>query len=108
VGRAVIAPEDLVITRKGGSQGGVAFYATGKSGIKYWFGHVELAPAVGKKFRIGDKMAVISADHPRPHVHVGINVEGIWGAGKELLHHTNYTHGAPKVGIQLKAHAAKE
>jgi hypothetical protein len=102
IGRSVIAPEGLRVTKQSSAQGGDAFYATGESGVKYWFGHVGQAPLTGKKFRRGDSMARISSDHPRPHVHVGINVELLLGKGKELEHHTNYTHGAPSVGAQLK------
>lgn len=98
-GREVIAPEDLVIARQSGAQGGDAFYATGKSKLRYWFGHVDQAPMTGKKFRKGDVMARISADHPRPHVHVGIDAKDL--IGFQLASATNYTHGAPKVGLQL-------
>lgn len=100
-GRSVIAPEDLVVTRQSSAQGGDAFYATGASKIRWWFGHVDNPPATGKKFRKGDAMAKISADHPRPHVHVGLDVVPL--TGKPLISHTNYTHGAPKIGVQLSA-----
>jgi hypothetical protein len=99
-GRSVIAPEDLVVTKQSSAQGGDAFYATGVSGIKYWVGHVDRAPITGKKFRKGDHMASISGDHPRPHVHLGIDARGL--IGRELLHRKDYTHGAPKVGPQLE------
>jgi hypothetical protein len=102
IGRSVIAPEGLVVTKQSSARGGDAFYATGESGIKYWFGHVGQTPLTGKKFRRGVEMAKISSDHPRPHVHVGINVEALIGSGEELAHHSNYTHGAPTVGAQLK------
>lgn len=101
VGREVIAPEDLVVTRQSSAQGGDAFYATGTSKIRYWFGHVATAPATGRKFRKSEVMARISADHPRPHVHVGLDAVPL--TGKTLVSHTDYTHGAPKVGIQLRA-----
>lgn len=104
-GMAVIAPEGLTVTRQSsarrrdGRPNGKAFYATGASGLKYWFGHVDAAPAVGTKFRKARRMAVISANHEAPHVHVGIDAQAV--IGHELAHHTNYTHGAPTVGKQL-------
>lgn len=98
-GKDVLAPEDLVVTKGSSAQGGDAFYATGVSRLKYWVGHVAKAPAVGKHFRKGDVMAVISADHPRPHVHLGIDARPL--IGKVLEHKTNYTHGSPTVMEQL-------
>ena len=102
----VIAPEGLVITRASSSVPGDAMYATGNSGIRYWFGHLSVAPAVGRRFNKGEKMGIVGPNHigGGPHCHCGINVEGIWGPGAQLAHHTNYTHGAPLVGYQLKSH----
>ena len=37
-----------------------------------------------------------------PHVHTGINIEDIAGAGRQLKHKTGYQHGAPLIGKQLK------
>jgi hypothetical protein len=104
-GIEVLAPEDLVVTRASSSNPGDAFYATGASKMRYWFGHLEFAPGVGKKFRKGQVMGK-TLNHDvggGPHVHVGLNIEHLVGAGRQLLHHTNYTHGAPKVGTQLAA-----
>ena len=99
-GKEVIAPEPLQVTQQSSAQGGDAFYATGASKIRYWFGHVDAAPLTGKRFKKGDVLARISAQHPRPHVHVGINVQSL--VGFELLHNLNYTHGKPTVGAQLR------
>lgn len=105
-GLAVIAPEPLTVTRQSsarrrdGNPNGKAFYATGASGLRYWFGHVDAAPAVGAKFKKGQRMAAISANHEAPHLHVGINAQDV--IGHELAHHTNYTTGAPSVGAQLR------
>jgi hypothetical protein len=105
-GLAVIAPEPLEVTRQSsarrrdGTANGKAFYATGASGLRYWFGHVDAAPPVGAKFKKGAKLAAISADHEAPHLHVGINAKNL--IGRELAHHDNYTHGAEKIGLQLK------
>ena len=104
-GAAVLAPEHLTVTRQSsarrrdGTPNGKAFYATGSSKLKYWFGHVDQAPPVGTKFLKGQKMVAISENHEAPHVHVGINAVDL--IGHELAHHTNYTHGAPTVGVQL-------
>jgi hypothetical protein len=103
-GKEVIAPEGLVVARDSSSHPGDAFHATGRSGVRYWFGHLVNAPAVGTKFRKGETMGTV-LDHNvggGPHVHVGINIEDVVAAGRELKHHTNYTHGAPLIGKQLK------
>ncbi|GIV03627.1 MAG: hypothetical protein KatS3mg015_2457 [Fimbriimonadales bacterium] len=103
-GEEVIAPEDLRVTRPSSSIPGHAFYATGASGIRYWFGHLDRTPPVGRRFRRGETMARVAPNSVGggPHVHVGINVEGILGSGRELEHRTDYRHGAPKVGEQLR------
>jgi Putative peptidoglycan binding domain len=101
--KTVIAPEPLVVTRVGGSRPGKAFYADGVSGIRWWFGHLQASPAVGTKFAKGQKIGVTFHPYDVAHVHCGVNVERLWGKGKQLAHHTNYTHGAPRIGTQLAA-----
>lgn len=103
-GREIIAPEDLKVTRASSSNPGAAMYAVGASGIQYWFGHLAFAPAVGRMFKKGQTMGKVGPNRVGggPHVHVGVNVEKLLGPGKELEHHTNYTHGAPTVREQLK------
>ena len=103
-GRKVIAPEALRVTRASSSNPGDAFFATGRSGLRYWFGHLVRAPSVGTKFRKGETMGIV-LDHNiggGPHVHVALNIEQLIGPGKQLAHHTNYTHGAPLIGTQLQ------
>jgi hypothetical protein len=103
-GRKIIAPEALEVTRASSSNPGDAFFAKGRSGIQYWFGHLVKAPSVGTRFRKGEAMGVV-LDHNvggGPHVHVAINIEEIVQPGKQLAHHTNYTHGAPLIGRQLE------
>jgi hypothetical protein len=110
-GRAVLAPEGLIVTRASGSRPGDAFYAQGDSGLRYWFGHLALAPPAGRRFRRGQVMGYVGPNHigGGPHVHVGVNAESFLGLGRELAHHTNYTHGAPTVRAQLtKALAPKD
>jgi hypothetical protein len=102
-GRAIIAPEALVVTKQSSSRPGDAFYAKGASGIRYWFGHLVSAPATGRRFRKGETVGIV-LNHSiggGPHVHVGINVEDLLGAGRQLEHRTNYTHGAVPIGKQL-------
>ena len=103
-GRIVIAPESLEVTRSSSSNPGEAFYATGKSKLRYWFGHLDRTHSVGTRFGKGDAVGKVGANTigGGPHVHVGINAELLLGAGKQLKHHTDYTHGAPTVGSQLR------
>ena len=104
-GRAIIAPEALEVTRASSSSPGDAFYADGDSGLRWWFGHLVSAPSVGRTFEPAEVVGYV-LDHSvggGPHVHVGVNVERLWGTGKQLTHHTGYTHGAPLIGKQLAA-----
>ena len=104
-GLEIIAPEALtVIGPATSSNPGHAFYARGASLIRYWFGHLDRTQAIGRKFAKGDKIGRVgpNAIGGGPHVHVGINVELLLGKGRQLLHHTDYTHGAPKIGVQLE------
>jgi len=97
-GTNIIAPEPLTVTQQSSADYGDAFYATGVSTMKYWFGHLERAPITGAKFAKGAYIGRVGP-HPRPHVHVGIDARPL--IGSVLQHHTNYTHGAPLVGVQL-------
>ena len=98
-GAAVIAPEDLTITKWGSAKGGEAIHATGASGIHWWFGHVDRRAVVSTKVKQGKRFASVSAEHEHPHVHVGIDARAL--LGRELFHNTNYTHGAQIVCKQL-------
>jgi hypothetical protein len=104
-GVTILAPEDLTITKASSANPGDACYAEGKSGIRYWFGHLVSAPAVGVKIKKGGKVGVTVATSVGggPHVHVALNVEKLWGTGKQMTHKTSYSHGAPLVGEQLEA-----
>jgi hypothetical protein len=105
-GTPVLAPEDLVITKWGSAQGGESVHADGVSGIHWWFGHVDKRRPVGTKIKKGQRFASVSAEHREPHVHVGVDARAV--IGHELEHHTNYTHGAPKVCAQLTAGLAAQ
>ena len=103
-GAAIIAPEPLTITRQSSANPGEAFFALGKSRIEYWVGHLDRTHPTGTKFAKGAALGRVAANHVGggPHSHWGLNIERIAGPGKQLLHHTNYTHGAPTVGYQLR------
>lgn len=107
-GLELIAPERITVTRDSSSRPGDAFYADGESGLRYWFGHLAVAPAVGRVFAPGQAFGKVGANTigGGPHVHVGVNVERLFGTGKELKHHTNYTHGGKTVGEQLRRRPA--
>ena len=104
-GRWIIAPELLTVTRQSGAIGGDAFYATGRSKIDYWFGHIVPAPATGRTYRKGERIARIADQRGTDHVHLGLDVRAITG-GRSLLYGRNgngpdYTYGAPTIGAQL-------
>lgn len=104
-GTKIIAPEALEVTRQSSSRPGDAFYADGASGLRWWFGHLVTAPPNGRRFRKGAVLGTV-LDHNiggGPHVHVGLNVERLLGKGVELIHRTDYRHGAPLIGVQLAA-----
>ena len=106
-GRWIIAWEPITVTKDSSAQGGDAFYARGVSGLVYWAGHMTKAPAVGTKFRKGQRIAqiaAIAASQGGPHFHLGIDARPListhlkWGkdgAGPP------YTYGAPSIGKQL-------
>lgn len=102
-GKNVLAPEGMKVTRVGTASHGIAFYADGDSGLRWWFGHLDYQPTVGRYFARGDIVGHVAYHSDSPHVHVGVNVERLWGAGKQMSHHTNYTHGGPLIGAQLDA-----
>jgi hypothetical protein len=99
-GHPVIAPENCVVyDNTSSAQGGDAFYIRGDSGLKYWVGHIASVPRLNQRFRKGQIMTSISGAHPRPHCHLGIDARPV--LSHHLVSHTNYTHGAPKIGVQL-------
>lgn len=104
LGRSVLAVEDLTVTQASSATYGDAFYATGKSKLEYWYGHLSVAPAVGGRFSKGEVLGHIGWQ-PSPHVHLGINAKPL--IGHSLLYGENgsgppYTYGSPTVGTQLK------
>ena len=104
-GRIIIAPEPITVCNRDTSANpGEAFFACGRSKIDYWFGHLDRDHPLGTKFAKGDAVGKVAANNVGggPHVHVGVNVERLLGEGRQLIHHTNYTHGAMLIGAQLK------
>lgn len=104
-GRTVLAVEDLTVTKASSSLPGDAFYATGKSKIAYWYGHLVTAPGVGRSFRKGDAVGKI-AWQKAPHVHLGIDARPLIGHtllyGADGYGHPDYSYGSPTVGTQLR------
>jgi hypothetical protein len=113
LGLACIAPEPLVVIAPyTSSSPGAAFYARGESKLRYWFGHLTASPRIGRRFAKGEVIGKIcpqyrpdgSANH---HLHAGVNVELLLGAGRTLLYGRDgdgpdYTTGAPTIGAQLR------
>jgi hypothetical protein len=69
-GTQVGAPEAGTIIRHGSAQGGQALYFKADSGHLYWMGHLDDLGPVGEHFDRGARIALISADHPAPHLHI--------------------------------------
>jgi murein DD-endopeptidase MepM/ murein hydrolase activator NlpD len=69
-GTAVGAPEAGTVVRHGSAQGGQSLWLRADSGRMYWIGHIESNVPVGTQVKRGQTIAQISADHPRPHVHI--------------------------------------
>lgn len=107
-GRAILAVEALKVTRPSSAQGGDAFYATGASGIRYWYGHLDSAPAVGATFRKGQVVGRVKHGPGQPpggpHAHLGLDVTPL---GLPMLRYgrngngPDYTFGSPTIGAQL-------
>jgi murein DD-endopeptidase MepM/ murein hydrolase activator NlpD len=69
-GTPVGAPASGVVTAHGSAQGGQALYLTGDDGYEYWLGHIEPTVPVGARVVADQPIATVSADHPRPHLHI--------------------------------------
>lgn len=104
VGEVIIACEDMVVYRESSSNPGEAFYAKGKSKIRYWYAHLDRTHREGTIFKKGDAVGKVYPNSigGGPHAHVAVNIEHLIGIGEQLKHNTNYTHGAPLIGVQLK------
>lgn len=108
-GRVVIAPERMRVRRQSSADGADAFYATGVSGIEWWFGHIVSSPATGRWFNKGDRVSTIariSAADGGPHLHVGMDCRRLIGRDLRWGRRGNgpdYTFGSPTIGKQLAA-----
>lgn len=108
-GQSIIACEDMTVdNHPSSSHPGHAFYATGRSEIKHWYGHLDRDHPLGTKFRKGQLLGkVIDTDiGGGPHCHHAWNVEELFGPGKQLLYGKtgsgpDYTHGSPTIREQL-------
>ena len=69
-GTRVGAPVGGTVMRHGSAQGGQSLWFKGDDGRTYWIGHIESDIPEGTRVERGGVLATISADHPRPHVHL--------------------------------------
>lgn len=100
IGRVILAVDDLTVFDQSSSAGGDAFFARGASGLEFWYGHLASpVPATGRQFERGEPVGRI-ASMARAHVHLAINAVPL--IGHDLAHRTDYSHGAPLVGAQLR------
>lgn len=106
-GVPIYAPELVTVHFKDTSANpGEAVYLVGRSGMKYWLGHIDRDYPLGTKLAKG---AIIGKTVPQtraPHGHMGVNAEAFLGKGKQLLYGAtgkgpDYTVGAPTIRNQL-------
>lgn len=71
-GTTVDAPEAGKVLRWGSAQGGQSMYFQGQSGREYWLGHIDKMVSPGTQVGAGQPLAVVSSDHPRPHLHIDV------------------------------------
>ncbi|GIV03990.1 MAG: hypothetical protein KatS3mg015_2820 [Fimbriimonadales bacterium] len=110
-GIPIYAPETLTIDTKDTSANpGNAVYATGRSGLRYWIGHIDrdwpLGTVLAKGSLIGK--TVSQPDPKKNHAHIGVNAEALLGKGKQFKYGRDgngpdYTLGAPTIREQLLA-----
>lgn len=97
-GLDVLAVEDMRVTEASSANIGDAFYAEGASEIEYWYGHLIIAPSVGRTFQRGQKVGDIIWHPNGSHVHFGMDTRALIGHG--LVY--GYGSGVPTVGEQLR------
>lgn len=111
-GSVIIAPESGMVTRhSGGPSAGYSLYLTGKSEIEYYITHLNPERHEIGAAEKGSKLGVVGSATRFPgarvsHAHVGVNIEKLTSAGKQLKYGKNgngpdYTLGAPTIGVQL-------
>lgn len=104
----IIAPEFLTVDTKDSSANpGEAFYATGRSGIRWWFAHIKDDWPLGTKLAKG---TVIGHTLPTDigggtHVHIGINIVPLTGRHARYGRDgdgPNYTRGPYTLRTELQ------
>src|SRR5688572_23733399 len=76
-GDTFLAPEDMVVdTKDSSAHPGEAIYCTGKSGIRYWFAHLQQDHPLGTRFKKGQVVGKTIATNigGGPHLHLAINI----------------------------------
>ena len=101
-GLDALAAEDMVVTEASSANIGDAFYSEGENEIEYWYGHLVLAPRVGKEFSKGDKVGDIIWHPNGSHLHMGMDARALIGHGLEY----GYDSTVPTVGTQLRRELA--
>lgn len=73
-GTPVLAPVGgrVIYWHPTGAQGGGSMLLRLDNGQEMWLGHIDGGMQKGTRFKPGQELAVISPDHPRPHVHVDV------------------------------------
>lgn len=105
-GRTIWAVENLTVIKASSSSPGDAFFALGRSKIRWWYGHLRYAPSVGRTFRKGDAVGqILSQSGGKSHVHLGMDTRLL--IGHRLLYGAtgngpDYTYGSPTVVTQLR------
>lgn len=110
-GVSMYAPEPVTVDTKDTSANpGEALYLTGRSGMRYWFAHIDRDYKLGTKFAAGAFLGktVDTSKGGGPHGHVGVNGEAFLGKGKQFKYGRDgdgpdYTLGAPTIRNQLLA-----
>lgn len=110
-GVSMYAPEAVTVdTRDTSANPGEALYLTGRSGMRYWFAHIDRDYRLGTKFAKGAFLGktVDTSRGGGPHGHVGVNGEAFLGRGKQFLYGRDgngpdYSLGAPTIRNQLLA-----
>ncbi len=110
-GTPVYAPEFVTVHLKDSSANpGEALYLEGRSGMRYWLGHIdrdyELGTTLSKGAFLGNTVPTNIGGGP--HGHWGVNGEAFLGKGKQFKYGKtgtgpNYTLGSPTYREQLLA-----
>lgn len=103
----VLAPERMTVdTKDSSSSPGEAFYATGRSGIRWWFAHLMDDHPLGKVFQKGDVIGrtLRTTVGGGTHMHVAVNLIPVTGRHARYGRDgdgPNYTHGPYTLRTEL-------